>query len=475
MKRIIHFLLAVSTVGLLAACSQVVSSDDSQEWSLVPSQDSTTNMTIYEAELLDNYILLDLYYMYGHKRNELDENYKVYLNKGTKQNQGNKGYCTAEFYDVCYMYSQVKDNYTQYYDPYVASEVLKRTNYSDIVVGVGAEVETVEDSDTQFLRISQVYPHSPSEKAGLLEGDIIYTIDGVSIRTEKNFNAMCTGNKGDILKFIVGRDADTIVAAVELEEYYTPTVRLHYEDSIPVIEIQEFTPQTISDSGTYGEFIAALQKTKDAKSTIIDLRNNPGGSTRQCNDISSEFLAKGDTILSDVQTMVDSVFENEEWTYIQAFDTITYTAGSDGLAKDRYIVLLADTASASCAEVVLASTITNKKSPIVGQLSYGKGIGQSFYTTYNNGLALVTTIEGFDKNWKSFHDLGILPDYEIDDPDEQMAKAVELAKKAKAKRSAGYGTKKLGHFAKALPEEPANSISSFREMKLRYNVIDKRK
>ena len=254
MKRIIHFLLAVSTVGLLAACSQVVSSDDSQEWSLVPSQDSTTNMTIYEAELLDNYILLDLYYMYGHKRNELDENYKVYLNKGTKQNQGNKGYCTAEFYDVCYMYSQVKDNYTRYYDPYVASEVLKRTNYSDIVVGVGAEVETVEDSDTQFLRISQVYPHSPSEKAGLLEGDIIYTIDGVSIRTEKNFNAMCTGNKGDILKFIVGRDADTIVAAVELEEYYTPTVRLHYEDSIPVIEIQEFTPQmneVMSSSSAY--------------------------------------------------------------------------------------------------------------------------------------------------------------------------------------------------------------------------------
>ena len=104
-------------------------------------------------------------------------------------------------------------------------------------------------------------------------------------------------------------------------------------------------------------------------------------------------------------------------------------------------------------------------------MTYGKGIGQIVIdSTYRYGLALITALQSFDKNWESYHDLGIVPDFEIDDPDEQLAKAVELAKEGTYIRTAGYGTRKLNHFSKARLQEPSNKIPTAKDLKLRYEI-----
>ena len=472
-----YLLVALVVALLFSACTQTASSDDDSSSKTLteiyfPKLDRITDG--YEAELYFNYVMIDLYYLYGHSRNEIADDYKVYLGKGTDADERGKGYCTVPYYDVCYMYNQLKDPFTRYFDPYVAQRVLTNLQETQTIVGIGAEVEEILKDSVQYLQVSNIYPESPSEKAGLREGDIILQVDGVHISSQSNFETMCTGNKGDVIKIVVERGTDTIVVANILDEYRTPTVRIHYEDSIPVILITEFTGTTISEGGSYAEFVAALQKTEGAKSTIIDLRKNPGGSTDQCNSISSEFLSAGDTIISDIYTK--SVRETSDGNdrYVQAFDTVTYTATRDGLGKDRYYVFLADTGSASCAEVVLSAVTVNKKSPVVGMLTYGKGIGQNYIVsgfTQNDpqGLARIPAAEGYDKNWESYHDLGIVPDYEIDDPDEQMAKAVELAKKASEKRTAGYGTKRLYHFSKMGPQEQENRIPTLKDLKPRFS------
>lgn len=466
-------LLAIFTIPfLLTACTQTVSSEESSAFrDLFPTSDETDFENTYEAELYYNYVMLDLLYLYAHTRGELDPDYRVYLGKGTSEVNEVKGYCTANFFDVCYMYNQMADPFTQYFDPYIADQVLSAVMESETIIGIGAEVEPISDSTSTNLRITAIYPKSPSEKAGLQEGDIIYLVDGLHVTTSENFNAMCTGNIGDVIRIVVGRDADTVVTAVTLGEYKTPSVKLHYEDSIPVIEILHFAVTTTSDSGTYGEFISALQKTANAKSTIIDLRQNPGGETDQCGNAASELLSKGDTIIIDIEAFVDSVIDKGNTRYYQSFDTIVYTAQTEGIAKDRYYVLMASDTSASCAETFISAIAANKKSPIVGKLTYGKGIGQAvIQTEVGGGLALITALQGFDKNWESYHDLGIAPDYDITEPDMQMAKAVELAKEATALRTAGYGTKKLNHFSKTRVYESRNKLPNRNDLKLRYKM-----
>lgn len=470
------FFLALGTCSLLfSACTQTTSSDNSSYDDLFPENEYFEDE--FETELYYNYLMLDILYIYGHTRNEINADYRVYLGKGNASVNDVKGYCTEDYFDVCYMYNQMADPFTQYFDPYVAPQVLKSILATEELVGIGAEVKEVpvEGSNSNILVITQVYPDAPSDKAGLKEGDVIYQIEGLPISTTQNFDKMTTGNIGDSLQVSVFRGADTlsdtVTVNIVLAQYHTPSVFTHYEDSIPVIEITQFVDTFANNISTYEEFVAALKKTEGATSTIIDLRRNPGGSTDQCNNAASELLSQGDTIVIDIQVAPETVTENGTEKYIQAFDTITYTATSDGIGKNRYYVLLASDTSASCAETFLSAVAANKKSPFVGKLTYGKGIGQSVNdSTYAGGLSLITALQGFDKNWESYHDLGIVPDYDIDDPDEQMAKAVELAKEAKAVRTAGYGTERLHHFSKTQARKNQGKIPTLRDLKMRYFI-----
>lgn len=461
------FMLGVSTLSLMfAACTDP---DDSSEIPMFPGMEKISDKS--EAELYENYMMLDLFYLYAHTRNELSDNYKVYLHKGSNDNNGEKSFCSEELYDVCYMYDQMADPFTHYFDPLIAERILESVLETEEVIGIGAEAQVIQDETSKYLSVTQIYPNSPSEKAGLQEGDIIVSMDGLPITTVENFESMSTGNIGSTVEIVVKRGTEILSFTVTRAEYKEPSVTLHYEDSIPVIQIKQFSTTTSNDSGTYAEFVEILKKTATAKSTIIDLRGNPGGETEHCNAVSAELLSKGDTVIIDIESKVDSVKEGRQWKYYQSFDTITYTALEDGLAKDRYFVLLADTGSASCAEIVLESTAANKKSPIVGQLSYGKGIGQAvIQTEVSGGLALITALQGFDKNWESYHDLGIVPDFVINDPDEQMAAAVTLAKEATYLRTAGYGTQKLNHFSKERFKDPSNKIPTAKDLKLRYKM-----
>ena len=471
MKKI---LAAIGVISLLfAGCSQTASSDDSDQdllYSIFPLLENIDNE--YEAELYFNYTLLDLYYIYGLERNEISSDYKVYLNKGTSADARTKGFCTNNYYDVCYMYKQLADPFTRYFDPKIAPQVLASIFETEKITGIGAEIEEVNDGTTQFLRITDIYPRSPAEKAGLQIGDIIVQIDGLSITSESNFEAMCTGDANEVINIVVKRNDETFATNVTIAEYNEPSVKLYYKDSIPVILIKQFVVTSISDSGSYGEFVSALRKTEGAKSTIIDLRGNPGGETDQCHNIAAELLTMGDTIINDVEAQVDSVRDGKSWRYIQKLDTITYTVSSDGIGKNRYYVVMADTGSASCSETMLSALTANRRIPVVGQLTYGKGIGQGVIdSTLNFGLALITLLQSYDKNWESYHDLGIVPDYEIDDPDEQMAKAIELAKEATAIRTAGYGTQKLNHFSKEREHEASGKIPTAKDLKLKYKII----
>lgn len=420
---------------------------------------SSVNATIYDDELEYNYDLLDLYYLYAHKNEGLSktaelEDYSRYYN-GSILITDDWSACTQSFGKVCNMYSQMSDNFTRYFDPLYAEIIMNDLTTTDDIVGIGAIVreDSIDDS-TSVLIVDVVYENGPSEAAGLNIGDTIIAIDGIEPNSYSNFVKLTNGNVGDSIDVKVRREDTEKELKITISTYKEPTVHLSFRDSVPVIRITEYVASSNNENGTYGEFLNALKKViKDYKSAIIDLRGNGGGDVDQCNSVSAELLSKGDTIIIDIETDIDSVGYGRNVEYIQKLDTIPYTVETDGLGKDLYYVFLADNKSASCAELMLSAVTVNKKSPVVGQVSYGKGIGQYVFETYARGLALITGLRSMDKNKEVYHKVGIVPDYKIEDKDEQMAKAVELIKKANTGspeyRTAGYGTESTGNFAKA--------------------------
>jgi C-terminal processing protease CtpA/Prc len=132
-------------------------------------------------------------------------------------------------------------------------------------------------------------------------------------------------------------------------------------------------------------------------------------------------------------------------------------ATEDGVAKGRYFVFMADTNSASCSETMLMGVTNTTQAPIVGMLTYGKGIGQYNIPTGAGGLSMITAMKLYDKNNVSYHDKGIVPDYAISDTLKALDKAVEIAKLGKEKRSKGYGTEKQGHFENSLAKKASSA------------------
>jgi len=394
-------------------------------------------------ELRYNHDLIRLAYLYINDEKHFSQNVEDYYNANLLSDYGYSA-CYPEYSDVCYMYAQLSDPFTRYYDPNIASQVLASIIETDSYVGTGI----VLSEDSGSITVSYVTPQSPAEKVGVLAGDTILSIEETIPANLNSANKLLDGSKGDVVDVKVKRGEQQLTFKITLEEMKEASVILTYKDSIPVIRITQFATTTINEHGTFGEFYDALKMTDGAKATIIDLRDNPGGEGDQCNSVSAEFLGKGDTITIDIQTDIDTQLVNGVKTPVRKLDTIPYVTQRDGIAKDRYVVFLADTGSASCAELMLSAVTSNRNAPIVGLNTYGKGIGQYVIMTQNQGVALITGIQGQDHLGRIYHKLGFAPDYESGDPTEQMAKAVEWAKERTKIREAGFGTEPNSIFFK---------------------------
>lgn len=440
------FIAGLSAAALLfQACT--TSASDEEILSPYMDEDSFSRLPKAQQELIFTNFFLQA--MYVNAETEVKDVNK-YLDEGAKNGFTEDDY---EFPDVSYMYSTLSDNFTNYFSPYIAERILKQLVYSEASAGIGADFQEIIETNcttdglctnSGTLVFKHVYKNGPADKAGVLKGDTLLTIDGTGPRNEQHFRRLeAVFDAGETVPFAIKRGEDTLNISITFDQYFSPTVFVDMVDSIPVITVTEFTDTTVLVTGTYGEFLDALEETAGAKSTIIDLRGNPGGTVEHCVNMAAEMLPKNDTIITIISHTIDSLTEEP---YI---DTTTFITEEDGIGAERYYVILADSNSASCAELMVAGVVSNTKSPVVGQITYGKAIGQSYLETIAGGLTGITSMRLLDKNGQTYQKYGIVPDFEEGDSNKAMQKAVELAKEGTAQRTQGYGTVDKGHFTLA--------------------------
>jgi carboxyl-terminal processing protease len=321
------------------------------------------------------------------------------------------------------MATALKDPYTVFMNQAEFSDFASQTGGT--YVGLGLQIGVKEDK----IVVVSTFESSPAQKAGILAGDIIETVNGTTVTGQDMEKAvsMMKGKKGEEVKLTVSRETRGAfeVSAVR-DEIQMVTVKEEILDKeIGYIQVSLF------DEHTADNFDKALKSlsSKGMKSLILDLRENPGGLLDQTVKMTSQFVPKGKNI----------VYTEDKEKNRKNYDSV------GGIAEGLPITILIDGNTASASEILIGAIKDYNIGTLVGEKSFGKGVVQTtFYRDkdgFGDGTALKVTISKyFTPNGQNIHGVGIAPDVEVVYPkelkekpydrnsDPHFKKALEIAK-----------------------------------------------
>lgn len=243
-------------------------------------------------------------------------------------------------------------------------------------VGVGLTVSVNSRGSVVLLHVS---PESPAQKAGLLPGDVLLTVDGVAIHAE-NFN--------EILRKVHGESGTEVSLSLErnglpFSVTLTRAACVNYtaygkmlEGNIGYVRITQFSDSTCRQ---LIEATTALEA-KGARAFIFDVRDNPGGLLTSVVSILAWVLPSVSTDYPNGD-IVHLQYKNKFYTYNEAYTmatgNLTYKEMQHSITVP--ITVLCNEKTASAAEL-FASTLQDwQHGTVIGTQTFGKGMGQTPY------------------------------------------------------------------------------------------------
>ena len=293
------------------------------------------------------------------------------------------------------MISQVGDTFTSYSaatDAETFSETIKGS-----YEGIGCAIAKY---NTGEIKVIEVFPSSPAEKAGLLVGDKIIKVDNEDYidKTSVDISNYIKNSGKDKIILTVERENKEIDITINLSKVEIPYVSskiLEQNDKkIGYIAISLFS------GNSYKQFKNNLEKLEKEKidGLIIDVRDNSGGYLSSVTDISNMFLEKGKIIYQ---------LEDPKGT-IKKKDTTK--------EKRTYKVAVLINSSSASASEILASAIKEsyKDGLVVGTKSYGKGTVQETKKLLDGSMIKYTTQKWLTPNGNYINEKGVEPTNEVE-------------------------------------------------------------
>ena len=242
--------------------------------------------------------------------------------------------------------------------------------------GLGLTV-SMEDGAVKIITPTE---DTPAFRAGLKAGDYITHLDNQLIYGGTLDEAVdkMRGKPGTAIRLTIvrpGRDKPFDVSLTR-EIIQLKPVKWEIKNGVGIVNINTF-------SKTTGEAVRAALTSidkalgKQPLGYVVDLRSNPGGLLDQAIDVASEFLPRGQVVVS-VKGRTE---------YSQPY--VYKSTGSDPATLPLVILINRNTASAS--EIVAGAIQDHGRGLIVGETSFGKGLVQRiFQLPFNTGLTLTT-------------------------------------------------------------------------------------
>ena len=300
-------------------------------------------------------------------------------------------------------------------DPHAAYVPPQRYRLDDLdfvgtYQGVGAEVHSDEGAF-----ILTPFSDSPAEKAGLLPGDRLLTVNGESVEGWTTL---------DVVSRVRGPKGTTVVLGVVHQGETEPVeVSVTRGDIDQVSVTWRETPSGhayVRISGFYGNTDEALEdalkeiRGTSARGLIVDVRNNPGGLLTTTVNVASHFLDGGLVVYE-----VDGSGERKDWN-----------AEEGGIATDLPLVLLVNQFSASAGEVLAGALQDRGRATVVGVTTFGKGSVNQLAALSDGGGLYYSYGRWYTPNGRLIEGSGIEPDIEVArgpiQRDDQMLRALDL-------------------------------------------------
>ena len=310
------------------------------------------------------------------------------------------------------------------YTEYISKEDMK--DFMDETTGnfVGVGIYMVKDKDTNKVMVLSPIKNSPAEKAGILPGDLIISVDDVQYSGDE-MSVMANkikGEAGSKVKIEILRGTETKQFELVRENIkINPVEGKVLENQIGYISFSSFDEGTAEDfKNQYKE----LEK-QGIKSLIIDLRNNGGGIVDQALEISDYIADKDSVLLYEVDK------DNKEEVEKSKNNPII----------NMPIIILTNENTASSSEILAGALKDLGKAQIVGTKTYGKGVIQQLLTLPDGSGIKITSNKYLTPNKTEINKIGIEPNETVELPDTvknvlrveekddtQLQKAIEMLK-----------------------------------------------
>ena len=227
--------------------------------------------------------------------------------------------------------------------------------------GVGIEFTIRQDT----LHVQQVINNGPAERAGVIAGDKIITVDdkpftGKTLTNEEAMHRL-KGPKDTKVKLGILRYGEKKLRSITVTRGEIPTKSITatymLDDNTGYIRIKNF------GENTYPELLIALAKLsqENFQGLCIDLRGNTGGYLQSAVQIANEFLPKNRLIV---------------YTQGRKSPRQEYRSDGRGSYQQLPLVILIDEISASASEILAGAIQDNDRGTIIGRRSFGKGLVQ---------------------------------------------------------------------------------------------------
>ena len=276
------------------------------------------------------------------------------------------------------------DPYTVYIDERGRDEVdlLTTGRYGGIGLTIGRR--------NGHVTITSLTEGHPAVKEGLMVGDRITAIDGISIAdmSLSDIRSIVRGEPGTDINITIEREtySEPLAFTLQRESIRVQNIRFadFIDDGIVYVRLARFSRGA---GGETRQTLRDLQNKDTIDGVILDLRNNSGGLLDAAVDVTNIFVPRGSLIVSTRGRTSDSIRR--------------YVASQEPLLPDVPLVVLINENSASASEIVAGAIQDKDRGVLVGTSSFGKGLVQTVANLRSNSQLKITTSRYFTPSGRS--------------------------------------------------------------------------
>ena len=273
------------------------------------------------------------------------------------------------------------DRFSHYFDPkqFAAFERSTQGRFSGVGIAVAPE--------RRGLRVLDVYPHSPAQRAGLGRGDVVVAVDGRTLagRSTGFASGLIQGKPGTkvTLTFVSSGRRETRRITRARIDVPSVTTRTTHAGRTPVayVRLADFS----EGAGDELHRVVSERLHKRAKAVVLDLRGNGGGLLDEAVKAASVFIPEGPVVITDGRSRPRHVLK----------------ANGDAISTRVPVAVLVDGGTASAAEIVAGALKDRHRAQLVGTPTFGKGVFQEIEPLDNGGALDITVGEYFTPSGKN--------------------------------------------------------------------------